>query len=149
MNLKMEPVSSLDRKDFMSMAESHFRGLNPAFKPQADWNAHYFDNIAGNQRMFLRWIVVDGVRAGFILFGIEQHRFLPRQTGAIYELYIDQKFRRRGIARDCASAAIRELQAYAPSKVHLEIVKGNDAAEGLWKLLGFEKVSERWVLKTL
>ena len=148
MNLKMEPVSSLDREGFMSMAERHFRELNPAFEPHVDWKASYFENILRNQRLFLRWITAEGKRAGFILFGIEDHRFLPRQTGAIYELYIDPAFRRQGVARMCAAAAIGELQTHRLSKVQLEIVTGNTAAEGLWKSLGFEKASERWVLKT-
>jgi ribosomal protein S18 acetylase RimI-like enzyme len=143
----MEPVSLLDREDFMRMAERHFRELNPAFEPHADWKQSYFENILRNQRLFLRWITAEGKRAGFILFGIEDHRFLPRQTGAIYELYVDPAFRRSGIARASATAAIRELQTHAPSKVQLEIVKGNQAAERLWKSLGFQKASERWVLK--
>ncbi len=147
-NLKMEPVSSLDRETFMRMAESHFRELNPEFEPHADWQEKYFENILSNRHLFLRWIIAEGKRAGFILFGIENHRFLPRQTGAIYELYVDPALRRSGIATAAASAAIRELQTHAPSKMQLEIVKGNHAAEGLWKSLGFEKVSERWTLKT-
>jgi len=111
-NLKMEAVSSLDREGFMSMAERHFRELNPAFEPDADWKESYFENVLRNQRLFLRWI------------------------------------RRQGVARMCAAAAIGELQTHRPSKVQLEIVTGNTAAEGLWKSLGFEKASERWILKT-
>src|SRR5262249_37570214 len=127
----------------------HFRELNPAFTPHADWKENYFGNITENPCLFLRWVQVDGQRAGFILFGIESHRFLPRQAGAIYELYIEPGFRRSGVARNCASAAIRELQSHSPSKVQLEIMEGNTAAQKLWASLGFEKKSERWVLKDL
>lgn len=148
-NLELAQVSKHDREAFMEMAEQHFRELNPAFAPQADWKERYFLNINENPKLFLRWIQVDGKRAGFILFGIESHRFLPRQTGAIYELYIQPGFRRSGVGRGCALAAIRELQAHSPSKVQLEIMEGNRPAERLWTSLGFEKVSERWVLKDL
>jgi|KBSMisStandDraft_5_1062788.scaffolds.fasta_scaffold22064_4 ribosomal protein S18 acetylase RimI-like enzyme len=148
-NLELAPVSKLDCEMFMEMAERHFRELNPAFEPQADWKESYFPSVTENPRLFLRWIQVDGNRAGFTLFGIENHRFLPRQTGAIYELYIEPEFRRSGVGRSCALAAIRELQAHSPSKVQLEIMAGNVPAEKLWASLGFQKVSERWVLKDL
>jgi len=143
--LNMAPVSPRDRDEFMIMAEKHFRELNPAFEPHADWKAQYFDNVL-NSGLFLRWIEANRNRAGFILFGIENHRFLRRRTGGIYELYIDPDFRRNGIARQCAAAAIRELEAHSPSKIQLEIMDGNSAAEKLWASLGFRKFSERWVL---
>lgn len=148
-NLALAQVSKRDREAFMEMAAQHFRELNPAFAPQADWQKDYFLNISENPKLFLRWIQIDGKRAGFILYGIENHRFLPRQTGAIYELYIRPEFRRNGVGRGCALAAIRELQAHSPSKVQLEIMEGNRPAERLWASLGFKKVSERWVLQDL
>lgn|SRR5262249_11553639 len=145
--LNMDPVSPRDRDEFMTMAEKHFRELNPAFEPHADWKAQYFENVLQNSSLFLRWIEVNGKRAGFILFGIEDHRFLPRRTGGIYELYIEPDFRRNGIARQCAAAAICELEAHSPAKIQLEIMDGNGAAKKLWASLGFRKFSERWVLR--
>jgi len=143
----LQPVSLADRDHFMAMAEQHFRGLNAGFVPQEDWERYYLDNILRNPRLFLRWIMVEGKRVGFILFGLEDHRFLPRQTGAIYELYVVPEFRRKGVARTCAHQAIAELQAQSPSKVQLEVMEGNQGAAALWKSLGFEKVSERFVLR--
>jgi ribosomal protein S18 acetylase RimI-like enzyme len=52
-----------------------------------------------------------------------------------------------GVARNCALQAIRELELHAPSKIQLEVMEGNEGAEALWRSLGFEKVSERLVLK--
>jgi len=107
----METVSATDRDAFLAMAERLFRGLNPSFVPQADWKQSYFENIVGNARLSLRWIVVDENRAGFVLFGLEAHRFLPRVNGMIYEVYVEPEFRRRGIAQIVAHQAIRELQS--------------------------------------
>ena len=146
MHVSMEPVTADSRERFMEMAEAHFRELNPAFIPQEDWSECYFERIVANAAFSLRWVVVDGRRCGFILFGREDHRFLPRQVGAIYELYVERQYRKQGIARACAFQAIRELQAVSPSKVQLEFMNGNTAAEKLWSSLGFRKISERWVL---
>ena len=143
----MLSIARAEREEFLRMATEHFRELNPDFAPDEDWKEQYFENIQGNPDFFLRWIAFDGTRAGFILFGLEGHRFLPRKTGAVYELYVVPGFRRRGIARACASIAITELWSAAPSKIQLEVVVGNERAASLWKSLGFRKVTERYVLK--
>jgi ribosomal protein S18 acetylase RimI-like enzyme len=145
-NVRTETVTAVDRDAFLAMAERLFRGLNPGFVPQADWKKFYFDNLLGNARLSLRWIVADEKRAGFVLFGLEAHRFLPRFNGMVYELYIEPEFRRRGIAQIVARQAIQELQSKSPSKIQLEVMEGNRAAAALWESLGFRKVSERYVL---
>jgi len=147
MTVTMAAISRADGEAFQQMAEQHFRGLNSAFVPHDDWKQHYVERILSNPRMCARWIMLSGQRAGFILFGLEDHRFLPRVTGAIYELYVLPEFRRMGVARNCALQAIRELRAHAPSKIQLEVMEGNKGADALWRSLGFEKVSERLVLK--
>ncbi|MFZ1132844.1 MAG: UDP-2,4-diacetamido-2,4,6-trideoxy-beta-L-altropyranose hydrolase [Terriglobales bacterium] len=142
----MLPILPSEKDDFLGMAQRHFSELNAAFVPADDWKEHYFRTIMGNPQYFLRWVVCDGKRAGFILFGLEKHRFLPRMTGAIYEVYILPEFRRRGVASACAAEAIRELQALGPSKIQLEVVEGRTAAAALWESLGFQKVTGRYVL---
>lgn len=139
-------IKKSEQSEFLGIAKKHFAELNPSFVPHSDWEATYFSGILANPRYFLRWIESDGRKAGFILYGIEDHRFLPRLTGMIYELYVAPDFRRRGLAKECALQALRELQKLAPSKIQLEVVEGNKAAAALWRSLGFEKVSERYVL---
>jgi ribosomal protein S18 acetylase RimI-like enzyme len=144
--VKMIPVAPSECEDFLRMAEQHFSELDSNFVPHEDWKREYFQTIQTNAEFFLRWIMQNEDRAGFILFGIENHRFLPRKTGSIYELYVTPQFRRRGLARDCAIIAIKELWALRPSKIQLEVVEGNTAAAALWASLGFRKVTERFVL---
>ena len=67
-------------------------------------------------------------------------------TGAIYELYVLPEFRRRGVAKACAIEAIRELWSHGPSKIQLEVIEGRSPAAALWKSLGFQKVTDRYVL---
>lgn len=148
MKLTMTAITRDDREEFMRMAEQHFRGLNSAFEPQEDWKRHYFEAVLSKPRIFARWIRLDSRRAGFMLYGLEEHRFLPRLTGMIYELFILPEFRRKGLAQQAAVQAIHELQAHSPSKIQLEVMLGNKGAEALWKTLGFEAVSERLVLKS-
>jgi len=145
-NVALVAVKASERDEFMRVAEQHFRGLSDTFTPHADWKESYLPAILANPQMFLRWIVSGGQRSGFILYGIEPHRFLPRKTGAIYELFVSPEKRRQGLAREAATLALSELWALGPSKIQLEVVDGNAGAGALWKSLGFTKATERYVL---
>lgn len=145
----MKPVRAEEREEFLQMAEEHFRSLNPSFVPQQDWIENYFEGIQSNSNYALRWIVTDGRRAGFILFGVEKHRFLPRVTGNIYELYVCPAERRHGVALRVAQLAITELQELGSTKIQLEVMEGNEGARALWLSMGFRKVSERYQLPRL
>lgn len=145
-DIELVAISPAERDEFMRIAERHFRELSATFVPQEDWKQNYFEIILAKPQCFLRWIFCQGERSGFIVFGLEPHRFLPRQTGVIFELYVDPDRRRRGIARRAAEIAIGELQLHGPSKIQLEVVEGNEEAAALWTSLGFEKVTTRYVL---
>ena len=143
----MVPITQSERDQFLAMAVEYFSELNKSFIPHRDWEQNYFETIQAGTNVFLRWIVSDGKRAGFILFGIEKHRFLPRKSGRVYELYVTPPFRCQGIARECAAQAIKELWEFGPSKIELEVVDGNKEALALWQSMGFRKASERFVLR--
>ena len=78
---------------------------------------------------------------------MENHRFLPRKTGMVYELHIIPAYRKRGIGKAVAMRAVEELQALKVSKIQLEVIAGNGKAVALWEKLGFHKVAERFVLQ--
>ena len=145
--VRLVAVSSDEKDEFMRMARQHFSELNPAFVPDSDWTNHYFENLQSNPNYCLRWMMSGRERAGFMLYGIENHRFLPRTTGMIYEVYVAPQHRRKGIARICARQAIAELRSFCPSKLQLETVEGNEKANSLWQSMGFRRVSERFVLQ--
>jgi ribosomal protein S18 acetylase RimI-like enzyme len=144
--LLLTPVACEEKAAFLEMAERHFKELNPEFVPLEDWRRRYFESIQGNDQMSLQWVLVEGRRAGFVLFGFESHRFLPRKTGMIYELYVAPEHRRRGVGEACARRAVELLRSRRVSKIQLEVMDGNEKAARLWRKLGFAKVSERFVL---
>ena len=145
--VRLVAVSSDEKDEFMRMARQHFSELNPTFVPDSDWTNHYFENLQSNPNYCLRWMMSGGERAGFMLYGVENHRFLPRTTAMIYEVYVAPQHRRKGIARICARQAIAELRSFCPSKLQLETVEGNERANALWQSMGFRRVSERFVLQ--
>jgi UDP-2,4-diacetamido-2,4,6-trideoxy-beta-L-altropyranose hydrolase len=145
-DVRMERIVPEQRDAFLQMALRHFGELDPAFVPEADWTDAYFESIQRRRDCSLRWIVKDNEHIGFILFGVEDHRFLPRKTGAIWELYIIPERRRQGLATSCAQMAIEELWKLSPSKIQIEVVYGNERAVALWETLGFQRAATRFVL---
>jgi len=129
------------------MARQHFCELNPNFLPEEDWKNSYFETILANPDNRLRWIELGAAKVGFILFGLESHRFLPRRRGVIFELYVRPDHRRQGAALAAATKAIAELKSAGLPNVQLEVMSGNRGAVTFWKSLGFEQATERYVLR--
>ena len=144
---KLQPIKREDKVSFLEMACRHFGELNPDFVPHEDWKAHYFDSIQSNENVFPCWIMVGSECCGFIIFGTEKHRFLPRSSGMIYELYVLPEHRRKGIGKACAVQALAELSVQGVSRIQLEVMEGNNKAVALWEQLGFQKFSERFILE--
>ena len=144
--LRLVPVLSSDKAEFLSMATQYFTELNSNFVPQRDWEANYFQRLQDGTNLCARWIVVDERRIGFSVYGVENHRFLPRTIGCIYEFYVLPSFRRSGIGMQAAMSTIKELRNCSPAKIQLEVLHGNESAQKFWNSLGFRKVSERFVL---
>lgn len=145
--IQLQTIGSEESAEFLAMAQIYFRELNPAFVARADWTANFFDSILKNDSMSACWILSAGEKAGFVVFGVEPHRYLPRTTGVVYEMFVAPEFRRRQTARQAAVQAIEILKKRGVSKLQLEVVEGNAAAANFWQNLGFTKVAGRFILQ--
>ena len=146
-SISLVPIADSEQHEFLEAAEAYFRELNPAFVAQEDWKNHYVAQLRSGQDIYMRWIESRGQCAGFVIFGLEKHRFLPRTSGCVYELYVFPRFRRLGVGETAAKEVIRLLREFSPSKIQLEIALGNTSGVAFWRSLGFKKISERYVLK--
>ena len=128
------------------MAEEYFSELNPNFVAQQDWKRSYFRVLTSQPEIVAQWIHTKNSRAGFVIYGTERHRFLPRTKGCVYEFYILPQFRRGGVGRETARQLIEMLRKQSPASIQLEVAAGNKTAAKFWKSMGFQHVSERYVL---
>ena len=139
------PVVKEDREDFMQMATTYFAEAIPGFKPDADFNEFFFDGMF-KPSIFCDWVVKDDKRIGFVIFGIENHLFLPRKTGFFYAFYIVPENRRGPTASLVMQDCCRILDTYHPNKIQLEVIEGNEEAHRIWTWMGFRKVSSKYYL---
>lgn len=147
MEISLEPILETDQEMFLKMAVRYFKELNKDFTPHKDWEKCYFESVLTKETVELCWIVFDNNRIGFVIYGNEKHRFLPRLIGYIYEFYIVPEYRRKGLGTVCARNIIQRLRSKGIHKIDIEVANGNEKAIHFWKSLGFLKVAERFTLR--
>jgi ribosomal protein S18 acetylase RimI-like enzyme len=139
------PVVSEDRDSFMEMAITYFKEATPGFEPQEDFKKYFFPGMF-KPNIFCDWVVRNGKRVGFVIFGVEDHLFLPRKTGFFYAFYIVPEARKGSVAPLVMQECCRVLDTFHPSKIQLEVIEGNEEAHRIWTWMGFRRVSSKYFL---
>lgn len=82
---------------------------------------------------------VDGQLAGYVYGSIEPRDWakLLGSHGAIHDLFVDDRFRRRGLAKKLMLGAIERLQAAGAAQVVLYSATPNAQSQALFSSLGF------------
>lgn len=73
---------------------------------------------------------------GWILIGSAKDQFTDETIGFIYELYVIQEFRGKGISKHLMRSAMEHLQSEGYREIRLGVFAGNHAIE-LYKQMGF------------
>ncbi len=81
--------------------------------------------------------IADGEPAGFIAFRFRRRLNHATFEGWVSDLFVRERFRRRGIGRALLGAAIAEWRLRGGHQVMLEVGSERTAARGLYEALGF------------
>ena len=77
-----------------------------------------------------------GERVGSLWLAVEERR--GRTTGFIYQLYIEEQFRRRGYAAGAMRALEKEARTLGVDTLMLHVFGHNHAAIALYRKLGYD-----------
>jgi len=66
--------------------------------------------------------------------------YSPNTTGNISAVYVEKKFRRRGIGSELVKEACRFFAAKKAKHIYIRYVLGNTEAERFWENLGFKPI---------
>lgn len=82
---------------------------------------------------------VEGAVAGYLYGGLEERDWmlLRDACGMVHDVYVDEAFRRRGVARALMRAGIDALQAQGVPRVGLSTAPQNVEGQALFASLGF------------
>ena len=143
-----QPVTPEQESEFVDMAIEHFRTLNPDFEPDQTWTDHYFRSCMEDPAISLEWILAGKEKAGFVIYLIERHRFVPVSFGVIREVFVKTSHRRMGIASSSAELMIRQMKQRGAEKIFVDTVAGDARARALWEKAGFRSFTERLALRS-
>lgn len=74
---------------------------------------------------------------GWILIGGSNDQFLNKTIGFIYELFVLDEYRGKGISKQLINTAVEQLKQEGYSEIRLSVFEGNKAIK-LYENLGFE-----------
>jgi ribosomal protein S18 acetylase RimI-like enzyme len=85
------------------------------------------------------WIFVDrGTPVGYIVLTFGYSFEFHGRDSFIDELYIEPQYRRQGIGRRAMQFVEERARELGVNAIHLEVDRGNDAAEELYRRAGYE-----------
>ncbi|HML20477.1 MAG TPA: GNAT family N-acetyltransferase [Aggregatilinea sp.] len=82
---------------------------------------------------------VDGEAVGFALGAIitlHPDLFVPVESGYIADVYVDRRFRRRGLARDLVTALTEWFHANGAAHIEWQVAAANSAGIRFWEAMG-------------
>lgn len=84
---------------------------------------------------------LDGEVAGYLFGGLEERDWarLLDTHGAIHDVYVDERYRRRGVARALVNGGIEALEGRGAKRVVLSSAWPNTEAQALFEACGFRR----------
>lgn len=113
-----------------------------AEESDAIWREHFLDIVGRQDTVCLVAEAGPGRVAGYVLAIIAETApiWATRRRGQVYDLYVADGHRRRGVGRRLMLAALDELKARGSEEVLLRVSKENVAAVRLYERLGMRIV---------
>ncbi|MEH6945195.1 GNAT family N-acetyltransferase [Bacillus sp. JJ722] len=81
--------------------------------------------------------VEEDMLKGWVLLGASKDQFTDRMNGFIYELYVLEEFRGKGLSKQLLTAAVNQLKQEGYSEVRLSAFVENNAIK-LYEKMGFK-----------
>ena len=99
----------------------------------------WFASQLGGEGVVLLVAEVDGQIAGYVYGSVEPRDWaaLLDEHGAIHDVHVSSKFRRRGLARALMAAAAERFRTLGVTKVVLSSATANVEGQSLFKSLGY------------
>lgn len=93
----------------------------------------------GEASVVLLVALVDGALAGYLYGAVEPRDWamLLDEHGAIHDVFVDERFRRHGVAKRLCEAGLEALRARGAKRVVLHTTVQNAQAQALFTSLGF------------
>jgi ribosomal-protein-alanine N-acetyltransferase len=123
--------------------------INAACLPE-NYSSYFYRDLYQRYPQSFRVAEVENTVQGYIMCRIERGwskmgKLTPTRLCHIVSIAVMEDYRRRGIGRELIVQAMRKgREVYDTSEGYLEVRISNDAAIGLYDVLGFKKVKRNY-----
>ena len=123
--------------------------INAACLPE-NYSSYFYRDLYQRYPQSFRVADVENMVQGYIMCRIERGwskmgKLTPTRLCHIVSIAVMEDYRRRGIGRELIVQAMRKgREVYDTSEGYLEVRISNDAAIGLYDVLGFKKVKRNY-----
>jgi len=123
--------------------------INAACLPE-NYSSYFYRDLYQRYPQSFRVAEVENTVQGYIMCRIERGwskmgKLTPTRLCHIVSIAVMENYRRRGIGRELIVQAMRKgREVYDTSEGYLEVRISNDAAIGLYDVLGFKKVKRNY-----
>lgn len=126
---------------FVAEGDVQFRQMNPSDLSEimtierasfsSPWSSRFFLQELGVPCARSLLAIIEGKTVGYIIYWL-----LPSEVD-IHNLAVHPTYRRKGVGRSLLQSVINEARRHGSSRVTLEVRKSNEAAQLLYRSLGF------------
>jgi ribosomal protein S18 acetylase RimI-like enzyme len=109
-------------------------------KARADHGALFPDGVPqANHRIAVLEDVTSAERRGYLFWAVRQPPGSENKHAYLFELYVDESFRGRGLGRRALELLEAEARAEGLPAIDLNVWGGNEAARALYRAAGFSE----------
>lgn len=101
------------------------------------WNENMLTSAFDSCNFFGKIAFTDNEFSGFITYSV------ALDTADINDIFVFEKFRKKGIAKTLLKQVISDLKSKGVNKLFLEVREGNIPAKNLYEFFGFKLLSVR------
>lgn len=153
-------IRTAEEKDIQKLArfrlslQEHMEGLNPGILSLSHGDRKSLPNryrqwIADPMRCVVCAELESGELAGMaVALVIEQTDWSPPRVGRIDDVWVEKKYRRKGVTRQLINHLLNFFSRHNVSTIALDFLSGNEEAESTWKSFGFKTILKTAIISS-
>jgi len=129
-----------DAVELLSLIRAYYRLDKIRFRGAAIKSA--LERLLKNRKLGSVWILRDGIQAvGYVMLAFTFDLEFGGLEGLVTDLYIDAKYRGRGLGERALKVVDEHCRSQGISTVELQVVEDNKGAQAFYRKIGFKQLN--------
>lgn len=129
-----------DAPELLSLIREYYRFDEIRFRGAAIKSA--LERLLKNRKLGSVWILRDGIKAvSYVMLAFTFDLEFGGFEGLVTDLYIDAKYRGRGLGERALKVVDEHCRSQGISTVELQVVEDNEDAQAFYRKIGFKRLN--------